>query len=94
MHAADGTFFGFLIAGLGAADLERALLLKVVLVCLVTIHLRPPRRLLGDDITQTFANAPTITARDTMLARMLDLLSKVTSLAHPLINSGRKTTAW
>jgi len=37
MHAADGTFFGLLTAGLGDADLERALLLKVVLVCLVTI---------------------------------------------------------
>jgi ketosteroid isomerase-like protein len=40
----------------------------------------------ADDITQTFANAPTITGRDTMLARMGDLLGKVTSLAHPLIN--------
>jgi ketosteroid isomerase-like protein len=39
-----------------------------------------------DDITQTFANAPTITGRDTMLARMVDLLGKVKSLAHPLIN--------
>ena len=40
----------------------------------------------ADDITQTFANAPTITGRDTMLARMVDLLGKVKSLAHPLIN--------
>ena len=40
----------------------------------------------ADDITQTFANAPTITGRDTMLANMVDLLGKVTSLAHPLIN--------
>jgi len=40
----------------------------------------------ADDITQTFANAPTITGRDTMIARMVDLLGKVTSLAHPLIN--------
>ena len=40
----------------------------------------------ADDITQTFANAPTITGRDTMLARMVDLLGKVESLAHPLIN--------
>ena len=31
----------------------------------------------ADDITQTFANAPTITGRDTMLARMVDLLGKV-----------------
>jgi membrane protease YdiL (CAAX protease family) len=37
MHAADGTFFGLLTAGLGHADLERGLLLKVVLVCVVTI---------------------------------------------------------
>ena len=40
----------------------------------------------ADDITQTFANGPTITGRDTMLARMVDLLGKVKSLAHPLIN--------
>ena len=37
MHAADGTFLGLLTAGLGAVDLERALLVKVVLVCVVTI---------------------------------------------------------
>ena len=40
----------------------------------------------ADDITQTFANAPTITGRDAMLARMIDLLGKVKSLPHPLIN--------
>ena len=40
----------------------------------------------ADNITQTFANAPTITGRDTMLANMVDLLGKVTSLSHPLIN--------
>ena len=40
----------------------------------------------ADDITQTFANAPTITGRDTLLAGMVDLLGTVTSLAHPLIN--------
>ena len=40
----------------------------------------------ADDITQTFANSPTITGRDSMLARMVDLLGKVRSLAHPLIN--------
>ena len=40
----------------------------------------------ADDITQTFANAPTITGRDTMIARMVDLLGKVKWLAHPLIN--------
>ena len=37
----------------------------------------------ADNITQTFANAPTITGRDTLLARMVDLLGKVKSLAHP-----------
>ena len=40
----------------------------------------------ADDITQTFANAPTITGRDTMTTQMRGLLGKVTSLAHPLIN--------
>ena len=40
----------------------------------------------ADNITQTFANAPTISGRDPMLARMIDLLGKVKSLAHPLIN--------
>ena len=39
MHAADGTLLGLLTAGLGDADLERGLLLKVVLVCLVSIGL-------------------------------------------------------
>ncbi|HKF88844.1 MAG TPA: hypothetical protein VKB85_12335 [Propionibacteriaceae bacterium] len=33
----------------------------------------------------TFANAPTITGRDAMLAQMTTLLGKVKSLAHPLI---------
>ena len=40
----------------------------------------------ADDITQTFANAPTITGRDTMLSQHGGLLGKVKSLAHPLIN--------
>ena len=40
----------------------------------------------ADNITQTFANAPTITGRDTLLAQMGDLLGKVKSLTHPLIN--------
>ena len=40
----------------------------------------------AENITQTFANAPTITGRNTMLAQMRDLLGKVKSLAHPLIN--------
>ena len=39
-----------------------------------------------DDITLSFANAPTITGRDAMLNRMTTLLGKVKSLAHPLIN--------
>src|SRR3954447_334264 len=40
----------------------------------------------AEGITQTFANAPTITGRDAMLHRMTTLLGKVESLAHPLIN--------
>jgi len=37
-------------------------------------------------ITQTFANAPTITGRAALLERMTNLLGRVKSLAHPLIN--------
>src|SRR5215213_1129118 len=40
----------------------------------------------ADNITQTFANAPTVTARDAVLAQMTTLLGKVKSLAHPLTN--------
>jgi limonene-1,2-epoxide hydrolase len=40
----------------------------------------------ADNITLTFANAPTITGRDAMLERMMTLLGTVQSLAHPLIN--------
>ena len=41
----------------------------------------------ADDITLTFANAPTVTGRDAVLAQHDgDLLGKVESLAHPLIN--------
>src|SRR4051794_1907884 len=40
----------------------------------------------ADNISLTFANAPTITGRDAMLAQMTTLLGKVKSLAHPLIN--------
>lgn len=40
----------------------------------------------ADDITQTFANAPTITGRNAILEQMTTLLGKVKSLAHPLIN--------
>jgi len=39
-----------------------------------------------DDISLTFANAPPITGRDTMLNQITTLLGKVKSLAHPLIN--------
>ena len=38
------------------------------------------------DITLTFANAPTVTGREAVLAQMTTLLGKVESLAHPLIN--------
>jgi ketosteroid isomerase-like protein len=40
----------------------------------------------ADDITLTFANAPTVTGRDAVLNQMVTLLGKVKSLAHPLIN--------
>ena len=40
----------------------------------------------ADTVSLTFANAPTITGRDAMLERMVTLLGKVQSLAHPLIN--------
>lgn len=40
----------------------------------------------AESITQTFANAPTITGRDTVLTQMRGLLGQVASLAHPLIN--------
>ena len=40
----------------------------------------------AEDITQTFANAPTITGRDTMLAQMATCSARSKSLAHPLIN--------
>jgi ketosteroid isomerase-like protein len=40
----------------------------------------------AENITQTFANAPTITGRDTMLSQIQGLLGNVKSLAHPLIN--------
>ena len=40
----------------------------------------------AEDITLTFANAPTIIGRDAMLERMVTLLGRVKSLAHPLVN--------
>ena len=35
----------------------------------------------ADNITQTFANAPTVTGRDILLSQMSGLLGKVRSLA-------------
>jgi ketosteroid isomerase-like protein len=40
----------------------------------------------SDDMTLTFANAPTVTGGEAVLAQMTTLLAKVESLAHPLIN--------
>ena len=40
----------------------------------------------ADDITLAFANAPTVTGHDAVLAQMTTLLGKVKSLAHPLTN--------
>lgn len=40
----------------------------------------------AENISLTFANAPTVTGKDTVLAQMITLLGKVDSLAHPLIN--------
>ncbi|TDW98584.1 nuclear transport factor 2 family protein [Kribbella sp. VKM Ac-2566] len=40
----------------------------------------------ADDVSLTFANAPTINGRVAMLDQMTTLLGKVASLAHPLIN--------
>jgi len=40
----------------------------------------------ADDMTLTFANAPTVTGAEAVLAQMTTLLAKVESLAHPLIN--------
>lgn len=48
----------------------------------------------AENITQTFANAPTITGRDTVLTQMRGLLGQVASLAHPESTSGRRTAVW
>jgi ketosteroid isomerase-like protein len=40
----------------------------------------------ADDITLKFANAPLVTGREAMLARMVDLLGRVRSLAHVPVN--------
>ena len=39
----------------------------------------------AEDITLTFANAPTLTGREAVLAQITTLLGKVESLAHSLI---------
>ncbi|GAA1741748.1 hypothetical protein GCM10009809_41550 [Isoptericola hypogeus] len=40
----------------------------------------------ADDVSLTFANAPTVTGKDVVLAQMAAIGDKVDSLAHPLIN--------
>ena len=40
----------------------------------------------ADDITLTFANAPTVRGKDVVLAQMAAIGGKVESLAHPLVN--------
>jgi ketosteroid isomerase-like protein len=40
----------------------------------------------ADDITLTFANAPTVTGKDLVLAQMSEIGGKIDSLAHPLVN--------
>ena len=40
----------------------------------------------AEDMTLTFANSPMITGREKVLARMVDLLDRVRSLAHKLVN--------
>ena len=46
----------------------------------------------ADDVSLTFANAPTITGRDAMLDQMTTLLGKVKSLAHPLTDASANAT--
>jgi ketosteroid isomerase-like protein len=40
----------------------------------------------ADDMTLTFANTPTVTGRESALATLSDVLKKVRSLHHDLIN--------
>ncbi len=40
----------------------------------------------ADDISLTFANAPTVTGKDVVLAQMAEIGDKIESLAHPLVN--------
>ena len=41
---------------------------------------------LADRVTLTFANAPTLTGKDAVLAQLSAIGGRVDSLAHPLIN--------
>lgn len=41
-------------------------------------------------MTLTFANAPTVTGKDVVLAQLADIGGKVDSLAHPLVNDWRE----
>jgi ketosteroid isomerase-like protein len=41
---------------------------------------------LADNVSLTFANAPTVTGKDVVLAQLTAIGGKVDSLAHPLIN--------
>ncbi|MFH8253197.1 nuclear transport factor 2 family protein [Microbacterium sp. B2969] len=40
----------------------------------------------ADDVSLTFAGAPTVTGKDTVVAQMSAIGGKVESLAHPLVN--------
>ena len=40
----------------------------------------------ADDVSLTFANAPTVTGKDVVLAQLAAIGGKVDSLAHPLVN--------
>lgn len=40
----------------------------------------------ADDVTLTFANAPTVTGKEVVRAQMAEIGRKVDSLAHPLVN--------
>lgn len=40
----------------------------------------------ADDVSLTFANAPTVTGKDVVLAQLAAVGAKVDSLAHPLVD--------
>lgn len=44
----------------------------------------------ADDVSLTFANAPTVTGKDVVLTQLAAIGGKVDSLAHPLINVWQK----